>query len=66
MTRFKKELRKLGLKLECDYEYLPCNGLECVVIDQERAEVRRYYNFGLMETITMGRDMSCNCVVKDY
>lgn len=44
MTRFKQELRKRGITLECDYEYLPYNGLETVIVDQERAAVHEYHD----------------------
>lgn len=37
MNRFKRELRKHGVKLECDYQFLPYNGIETVVVDSERA-----------------------------
>ena len=30
MTKFKKYLRAKGIKLECDYEFLPCNYIEDV------------------------------------
>ena len=30
MNRYKKELQKRGFKLENDFEYLPCNGIETV------------------------------------
>ncbi len=30
MTRYKEELRKRGFELECDYECLPCDGVETV------------------------------------
>ena len=30
MTRYKQELRKHGFKLENDFEYLPCEGIETV------------------------------------
>ena len=43
MTRFKKELRKRGVKLECDYPYLPFElvgtTLECVVVNSELCSV---------------------------
>ena len=43
MNRFKKELRKRGIKLECDYEYLPYNGIETVVVNSENATVSTYH-----------------------
>ena len=30
MTKFKEYLRSKGIKLECDYEFLPCNYIEGV------------------------------------
>ena len=30
MTKFKEYLRAKGIKLECDYEFLPCNSIEGV------------------------------------
>ena len=30
MTKFKKYLRAKGIKLECDYEFLPCGYIEAV------------------------------------
>ena len=30
MTKFKEYLRAKGIKLECDYEFLPCNYVEAV------------------------------------
>ena len=44
MNRFKKELRVKGIKLENDYECLPYNGLETVIVDAETATVKTYYN----------------------
>ena len=30
MTKYKEYLRAKGIKLECDYEFLPCDGVETV------------------------------------
>ena len=30
MTKYKEYLRAKGIKLECDYEFLPCNYVEAV------------------------------------
>ena len=30
MTKYKEYLRAKGIKLECDYEFLPCNSIESV------------------------------------
>lgn len=43
MNRFKKELRKRGVKLECDYPCLPFNGIETVVVDSANATVSTYH-----------------------
>lgn len=45
MNRLKQELRKKGVMLESDYECLPCDGLETVVVDSEKAIVATYHNF---------------------
>lgn len=42
MNRVKRELRKAGLKLECDYETLPHGGIETVQVDSEKAEFSIY------------------------
>ena len=60
MNRVKKELRKRGIKLECDYEYLPCDlgklgggalFIEAVRVDSEKAIVTEYYNVDVCKTI---------------
>ena len=33
MTKYKEYLRAKGIKLECDYEFLPCGYIECVETD---------------------------------
>ena len=47
MNRFKKELRKHQVMLECDYPWLPFEAgsvtLESVVVNSEEASVTRYY-----------------------
>lgn len=48
MNRFKKELRKNGVMLECDYPWLPyehrgCPALEGVHVDSEKCTVTRYF-----------------------
>ncbi len=63
MTRFKKEVRKAGYKLNCDYPYLPFNELEnvcCFVRDgaNEKCIVMcRDYVFGT-ETIKFDRSLN--------
>ena len=44
MTRFKKEVRKLGFLTEEDYEYLPYHGVEAIIVDAEKASVKYVYN----------------------
>lgn len=43
MNRFKRELRKNGIKLENDFEYLPCNGIETIIADAEKAMLSIYH-----------------------
>ena len=55
MNRFKKELRKRGINLECDYAYLPSDEdvIAGVIVETEIARVRifrwntgwHYYDF---------------------
>lgn len=33
MTKYKEYLRAKGIKLECDYGYLPCDGVEAVATE---------------------------------
>lgn len=40
MNRFKKEAMKKGFKLEHQYECLPCDGIQAVTVDAERAMVK--------------------------
>ena len=44
MNRFKREIRRKGIRLECDYEYLPYNSIETVVVNAEDATIRTYHN----------------------
>jgi len=37
MNRLKRELRRRGVKLECDYECLPFNGIQAVTVRSEDA-----------------------------
>lgn len=43
MTKFKEYLRRNGVMLECDYDTLPCNGIEEIVVIPERAQVSVYH-----------------------
>ena len=56
MTRLKKEFRKRGLKLECDFEWLPYNGIETVEVDVEKAMLKIYHNSFGWSFCTMTRD----------
>lgn len=44
MTKFKEYARSKGIKLECDYERMPYNGLEYVRVLPDRAAILKYYN----------------------
>ena len=39
MNRIKKEMMKRGIKLEHQYECMPCDGIQAVTVDSERATV---------------------------
>lgn len=43
MNRFKKEIRKHGIKLESDYPFIPFNGLEAVIIHSDTATINEYH-----------------------
>ena len=43
MNRLKKEIRKKGVRLECDFPFLPFNGIETVKIDSEKATINVYH-----------------------
>ena len=43
MNRLKKEIRKKGVMLECDYPYLPFNGIEAVKVDSEQVALSIYH-----------------------
>lgn len=54
MNRFKKEVRKKGVKLENDYIFMPINVgnnlvLESVIIETEKAKVSLCYTCGVIE-----------------
>jgi hypothetical protein len=55
MTRFKKELRRLGVKLESDYPWLPFEGIQAVTVVQEYAQVGIHHT-GISTIWQMGRD----------
>ena len=58
MNRFKRELRKHGVKLECDYPFLPYNGIETVVVDSENAIVSTYHVSAGCGRIKANRDFT--------
>lgn len=58
MNRFKKEIRKHGAKLENDYEYLPCDGIETVVANAENATLSIYHVSAGWTRIRYNRDMT--------
>lgn len=43
MTKFKEYLRDKGYTLECDLDYLPCDGIEKIVVIPERAQLSVYH-----------------------
>lgn len=43
MNAFKRYARSKGIKLEQDYECLPCGGLDTVKVDSENATIAEYY-----------------------
>lgn len=43
MNRVKAEMRKRGIRLESDYECLPYNGIEEVVVDSKNAICKEYH-----------------------
>ena len=52
MNRFKKEIRKRGIKLECDYPMIPFNGLEAVIVHADTGIVSEYHDCtGWVKTI---------------
>ena len=64
MNRFKKELRKKGIKLACDFDFLPFEVshsshiyIDDIVVNTERASVTTIYNT-LVDTIILKRDGS--------
>lgn len=59
MNRFKKELRKHGVRLECDYDYLPYHGLETVVVDSEHCKVSRWWVYIGWAHHRYDRSMEC-------
>lgn len=58
MNRFKKELRKHGVKLECDYPFFPYNGIESVVVDSEHAIVSTYHLSAGWGKVKVNRDFT--------
>lgn len=56
MNRFKKELRKRGYQLECDYPYLPFDGIETVRVISEVAMIAICHVSAGWVYIPFGRD----------
>lgn len=56
MTKFKEYVRKKGVLLECDFDMLPFDGIEEIIVIPERAQVSAYHvSAGWCHTI-VGRD----------
>lgn len=65
MTRFTKEIRKLGFKIESDYEYLPYGDIETAYTESENAEYYIYhYGLGWIR-YKFNRDMSYETIYED-
>lgn len=62
MNRFKKEIRKKGFKLECDYPWLPFEEktvfIEAITVDAENCLLKQHANVG---TLVLGFDRQMNC-----
>lgn len=56
MNRFKKELIKKGIKLECSYEWFPTENLDFITVDAETASITTGYITLWLKT-SYGRDM---------
>lgn len=70
MNRFKKELRRKGIKLECDYLWLPFEVskniyLEDVYVDSQRATWTEFYNV-IDERYQLNRDGTISEIVPNY
>lgn len=64
MNRFKKEIRKRGIKLECDYPYIPYNGLETVIVHSDKAIISEYHVCaGWVKTI-VNRDFTTETIME--
>lgn len=65
MTRFDKEIRKLGFRLEKDFEYLPYEDIDSVGTYPEVAQYRMYhYGLGLIK-FQFARDLSYETIYED-
>lgn len=60
MNRFKKELKRRGFKMECDYPWLPYDmgsaSLQAIIVDAEHCAVIDVYDV-IVERYEFGRDM---------
>jgi hypothetical protein len=62
MTKFKKELRKRGFKLECDYNFLPFDDgaiLDSIQVDVENCTISYYYT-SVSIHIKINKDFTTN------
>jgi len=65
MNRFKRELRKRGVKLECVYPFIPYNGLEAVVVHSDTATVSEYHDCAGWVRTVFNRDMTMTTMFED-
>lgn len=71
MNRFKRETRRRGIKLECDYEWLPYNSIEAVQVDSTTAVITEYSNtMGPMKSVMLRTgdiiDPDASTVMRDF
>ena len=67
MNRFKKELRKAGVKLECDYPFLPYEQGSCTIdsiaVNSEECSVTHYFTSLIVKEF-FGRGMTVEQEIK--
>ena len=63
MNRFKKELRKRGIKLESDYPFIPYNGLEAIIVHSDTATVSEYHDCAGWVRTSFARNMEMSTVM---
>lgn len=71
MTKYKEYLRNKGIKMECDFDYLPYNGLESVTtgIKYDTVYAKAYFNTVGFSTICInryGERVECPTVPERY